>query len=77
MLSYVLNKEISGDIILRDIQQLVQKQLNTQSGNDMVLVIDIKSISRTIDDHIPKIEYKSTWPFKRVVYYMIESFCFT
>lgn len=57
MLAYVLNKEISGDIILRDIQSLVQKKLS-ESGNNLVLVIQIKEISQENCELIPKITYK-------------------
>lgn len=63
MIAYCLNKEINAQKLLDDIQKLVNNKINeTQDSSSLVLVIDIKQISQTTTDHIPKIEYNPTWP---------------
>lgn len=56
MLAYVLNKQIDGQQILKDIQDLINSK--TISSETCILYIDIKKIAH--DDHtmIQKIEYK-------------------
>lgn len=61
MIAYCLNQEINGQKLLDDIQKLVINKINeTQDPSSLVLVIDIKQITQTITDHIPKIEYNPT-----------------
>ena len=57
---YVLNKEISGEQILSDINSLVQKFQQSSPDKTPVLVIDIKSISYDDTSMIPKLEHKDT-----------------
>lgn len=53
--SYSLNKDINGEIILRDIQKLIQK--NVKLNNEYILTISIKPISYTTNELIPRLEY--------------------
>lgn len=53
--SYNLNKDINGEIILRDIQKLIQK--NVKPNNEYILTISIKPISYTTNELIPRLEY--------------------
>jgi len=57
---YVLNKGISGEKILSDINSLVQKFQQSSPDKTPVLVIDIKSISYDDTSMIPKLEHKDT-----------------
>jgi hypothetical protein len=61
MLYYVLNKNIEGEKILKDIERMVNNfSINNQTEQIPILCISLKSIS--YDDHtmIPKLEHKKT-----------------
>ena len=52
-----LNKELSGQKILEDLQKLIHK-INNENNEDLVLVISVqKIINYNGDSPIPKIEY--------------------
>lgn len=54
-----LNKNIECDYICRQIQSLVNKyQQNSQDISRAVLVIDIVSVTDSLDSLMPKIEYR-------------------
>lgn len=57
MLAYVLDKEINGEKILKDIQKLVVK-FKQQSDSVPILHISIRTISQEDNGLIPKLEYK-------------------
>lgn len=60
MLSYVLNKQIDGQKIISDIQDLVSKHnIDSSESENHILVIQIKKISYTSDNHILKITYNN------------------
>lgn len=56
MISYSLNKNISGEKILQDIQRLVSKY--QEPKDSLVLTIRVEKISRDDNSLIPKLEYK-------------------
>jgi hypothetical protein len=61
MLYYVLNKNIEGEKILKDIERMVYNfSINNKTEQIPILCISLKSIS--YDDHtmIPKLEHKKT-----------------
>jgi hypothetical protein len=64
MIAYVLNKEISGEKILQDVQKLIVDFKHNNNNKDKVpiLYIDIKTITREDTTLIPKIEYHSLEP---------------
>lgn len=55
-----LNKDIGCEKICRDIQKLYSdyKKANPKDSDDIMLTIQIKKCSYTIDDHIKKLEHK-------------------
>jgi hypothetical protein len=56
MICYRLNKELSGQKILEDVQKLINKNNN---NGDLVLVICVKEITNySGDSPMLKIEYK-------------------
>lgn len=58
MLSYVLNKKIDGNQIISDIQNLISWQnIETSESENYILVIQLKKISYTTSDYIPKLTY--------------------
>lgn len=57
MLVYKLNQNIDSQRLIEQIQQLVQKKVNSPD-KEFLLVIDVKEISYSDDSSIPKIEYK-------------------
>jgi hypothetical protein len=59
MIVYSLNKNISGDKILKDINSMIENFKKHNSATDILLVIDIKTISHDDNSLIPKLEYKS------------------
>jgi hypothetical protein len=58
MIAYVLNKQINGETILKDIQQLVNTHNKNYPDKIPVLTITIKTISHDDTSLIPKLEYK-------------------
>ena len=58
MIAYRLDKNIDGQKILADIQNLVQKFMQKESGKIPILYIDIRSITREDTSLIPKLEYR-------------------
>lgn len=56
MLAYRLDKQISAEQILQDIQKLVSSRINEQDS--LVLVITLNKITNTDTTLIPKIEYQ-------------------
>lgn len=59
MITITLNKQISCEHICEQVQKIVTKFQNSNDTADLVLVIDVKEITQTTDDLIPKIEYKN------------------
>jgi hypothetical protein len=62
MIAYVLDKEISGEKILQDIQKLIVEFKNTSPESIPILYIDIRTITREDTTLIPKIEHHSLEP---------------
>ena len=58
MIAYVLDKDISGEKILQDIQNLIAKFKQNSQNKTPVLYIDIRTISSEDTSIIPKIEHK-------------------
>jgi len=58
MLAYTLNKQLDGNKILLDIQNLINQY--DSGNNEKILVIQIKEIIGDSNAHIPKLEYKAT-----------------
>ena len=58
MIAYRLDKNIDGQKILDDIQNLVQKFMQKEADQIPILYIDIRSITQDDTSMIPKIEYK-------------------
>jgi hypothetical protein len=58
MLAYTLNKQLDGNKILLDIQNLINQY--DSGNNEKILVIQIKEIVNDSNAHIPKLEYKDT-----------------
>ena len=56
MLAYVLDKPINGNKLLKDIENLIQKE--SESGDSMVLVVKIQKVSYESTSHILKLEHK-------------------
>lgn len=56
-LAYTLDKEISGEKILKDIQKLINK-FKSESSQTPILYVSIRTITREDDSAIPKLEYK-------------------
>ncbi len=54
-LYYTLNKNLNGEVILRDIQEIIQKNLG--DGGEYILVISLKPVTSTTNELIPKLEY--------------------
>lgn len=55
-----LNKQITCEYICQEAQKLVTKfQQNQLDLSDSFLVIDIITVSQTIDDALPRLEYKN------------------
>jgi hypothetical protein len=58
MIYYKLDKNLSGEKILQDIQKLIAKNNNNNNG-ELILVISVKQIiNYSGDSLIPKLEYK-------------------
>jgi hypothetical protein len=55
MLVYCLNKNLDGQKILQDIQNLISK---SPQNKDLILVIKVQEIGVDNNNLIPKIEYK-------------------
>lgn len=61
MLYYVLNKNIEGEKILKDIEKLVHNfTKNNKTDDAPVLCISLKTISYNDHTMIPKLEHKKT-----------------
>jgi hypothetical protein len=58
MIAYVLNKQIDGEKILKDIQQLVNSYNKNYPNQTPVLTISIRTISHDDTSLIPKLEFK-------------------
>jgi len=58
MIAYVLDKEITGEKILQDINGLINKFKQTNPQNIPILTISIKTISHEDTSLIPKLEHK-------------------
>jgi hypothetical protein len=58
MIAYSLNKKIDGQQLLNDIQKLIDQKVS--KDQESVLVIDIKNISYTTNELIPKITHESS-----------------
>jgi hypothetical protein len=56
MISYAINKKIDGQQLLNDIQKLIGQKVS--KDQESVLVIDIKNISYTTNELIPKITHE-------------------
>ena len=55
--TFSLNKEISQERIIKEISDLVSKNIKSQSDADStVLVIRLQKINQIVDAEIPKIE---------------------
>lgn len=58
MISYILNKQIDGQKIISDIQNLVSKEnIDPKESENYILIIQIKKIGYTSTDHILKLNY--------------------
>ncbi|NBP03671.1 MAG: hypothetical protein EBU90_26960 [Proteobacteria bacterium] len=55
MIAITLNKEINGNILLQQIDNEIKR---CGSGEDKILYIEVKQITNTNNELIPKIEYK-------------------
>jgi len=55
MIAITLDKEINGNWLLQQVHNEINK---CGTGKDRILYIEIKNIEQTIDDFIPKLEYK-------------------
>jgi hypothetical protein len=55
MLAYSLNKNLDGQKILHDIQNLISK---SPQNKDLILVIRVQEVGVDNNNLIPKIEYK-------------------
>ena len=62
MIAYVLDKEISGEKILKNIQKLIVEFKNNNPESIPILYIDIKTITREDTTLIPKITHHSLEP---------------
>jgi hypothetical protein len=60
MISYVLDKDIPGEKILQDIQNLIAKFKSSSQDKIPILYIDIRTISHDDASIIPKIECKKS-----------------
>ena len=58
MIAYVLDKDIPGEKILQDIQNLIAKFKSGSQDKIPILYIDIRTISHDDTSIIPKIEHK-------------------
>ena len=58
MIAYRLDKNIDGEKLLKDVQNLVKEFMQKQPDKIPILYIDIRSITREDTSLIPKIEYK-------------------
>ena len=57
MITYKLNKQLSGEKLLKDINRMIQ---NHEGDKDsMILFIEIRSVSYEDNSLIPKLEYKN------------------
>jgi late competence protein required for DNA uptake (superfamily II DNA/RNA helicase) len=59
MLAYSLNKNVDGQKILVDIQQMIEKRMK-ETSEQLILVIDLKTINSETNDLMPKLENKPT-----------------
>jgi hypothetical protein len=60
MIAINLNQPISCEKLCHQIQNLITKNQQTNTENkELILVIDIKSISYTTYPDLPKLEYKA------------------
>jgi hypothetical protein len=59
MLAYILDKNISGEKILKDIQKLVRKYHTDSQDQTKILTITIKTITSDNHSFIPKLELKT------------------
>ena len=59
MIAYNLTKEISGEKILKDIQNLIQKFREANQEGIPLLTISIRTITKDDTSLIPKLEYKN------------------
>lgn len=59
MLYYSLNKNLACEQICKDISELVKKTSQSEhKGSDLVLVINIKSITESNQCLLPRLEHK-------------------
>jgi hypothetical protein len=58
MIAYSLREPIDGNRLLQQIQDMIQKESETNS--EMMLVIKLQKITSDSTSHILKIEYKPT-----------------
>ena len=57
MIAYRLDKNIDGEKLLKDVQNLVKEFMQKQPDKIPILYIDIRSITREDTGLIPKITY--------------------
>jgi hypothetical protein len=57
MIAYKLDKNIDGEKLLKDVQNLVKKFMQKEPDKIPILYIDIRSITREDTSPIPKITY--------------------
>jgi len=58
MIAYVLDKEISGERILQDINRMIERFRKNNGDVVPILTIDIKTITSESTILIPKLTYK-------------------
>jgi hypothetical protein len=59
-LSYSLNNNISSEKLSADINKLIDKFVQDNGNDDLLLCVEIKKITSTTNSLIPKLEYKKT-----------------
>jgi hypothetical protein len=59
-LSYSLNNNISSEKLSADINKLIDKFVQDNGDDDLLLCVEIKKITSTTNSLIPKLEYKKT-----------------
>jgi hypothetical protein len=57
MIAYTLDKNIDGEKLLKDVQNLVKEFMQKEPDKIPILYIDIRSITREDTSLIPKITY--------------------
>jgi len=62
MIAYVLDKEISGERILQEINSMIERFRKNNGHVVPILTIDIKTITSESTSLIPKLTYKGDCP---------------